>query len=91
MAKNQQLALNPVKISGNCGRLLCCLRYEDGLYQELFKAYPETGSKVTVNGKNGTLAFINIFIDKGMVRYDDGSQEWLSPDEISKGTPAHAA
>jgi cell fate regulator YaaT (PSP1 superfamily) len=90
MAKNQQLALNPTKISGNCGRLLCCLRFEDGLYQELFKAYPEIGSKITVNGKTGVLNFINIFLDKGMLRYEDGSQELLSPDEIKKGTTTHA-
>ncbi|MBN2189242.1 MAG: stage 0 sporulation protein [Chitinispirillaceae bacterium] len=90
MAKNQQLALNPTKISGNCGRLLCCLRYEDGIYQDIFKAYPETGSKITVNGKTGVLNFINIFIDKGLVRYDDGSQEWLTPDEIKKETATHA-
>ena len=90
MAKNQQLALNPTKISGNCGRLLCCLRYEDGLYQELFKTFPEIGSRITLNGKPGVLNFINIFIDKGLVRYDDGSQEWLPPDEIKKGTTTHA-
>ena len=90
MAKNQQLALNPAKISGNCGRLLCCLRYEDDLYQELFKAYPEIGSKITVNGKTGVLDFINIFSDKGLLRYEDGTQEWLSPEEIKKGTAAHA-
>jgi cell fate regulator YaaT (PSP1 superfamily) len=90
MAKNQQLALNPTKISGNCGRLLCCLRYEDGIYQELFKSYPEIGSKITVNGKTGVLNFINIFIDKGLIRFDDGSQEWLSPDEMKKETATHA-
>ena len=90
MAKNQQLALNPTKISGNCGRLLCCLRYEDDLYRELFKAYPEIGSKITVNGKTGVLDFINIFSDKGLLRFEDGTQEWLSPDEIKKGTAPHA-
>jgi cell fate regulator YaaT (PSP1 superfamily) len=91
MAKNQQIALNPTKISGNCGRLLCCLRYEDGLYQELFKAYPEIGSKVIVNGKTGVLHHIDIFTDRGLLRYEDGSQEWFSPDEIKKGTSAYAA
>jgi cell fate regulator YaaT (PSP1 superfamily) len=90
MAKNQQLALNPTKISGNCGRLLCCLRYEDGLYQEIFKEFPEIGSKVTVDGKAGVLNFINIFSDKAMVRYEDGSQEWLSAEEIRKGAATHA-
>jgi cell fate regulator YaaT (PSP1 superfamily) len=90
MAKNQQLALNPTKISGNCGRLLCCLRYEDDLYRELFKAFPEIGSKITVNGKTGVLDFINIFSDKGLLRFEDGTQEWLSADEIKKGTAPHA-
>jgi cell fate regulator YaaT (PSP1 superfamily) len=91
MAKNQQLALNPAKNSGNCGRLLCCLRYEDGLYQELFKAYPEIGSRITVNGKTGVLNSISIFMDKGQIRFEDGSHEWLSPDDLKKGTPVHAA
>jgi cell fate regulator YaaT (PSP1 superfamily) len=86
MAKNQQLALNPTKISGNCGRLLCCLRYEDDLYQEVFKAYPEIGSKVRIDSKGGTLDFINLFSDKGLIRYEDGTQEWLTPDEIKKGS-----
>ena len=91
MAKNQQLALNPQKISGNCGRLLCCLRYEDCLYLEIFKSFPELGTRITVNGKGGHLDFINIFSDKGLVRFDDGTQEWLSAEEIKKGTPVHAS
>ena len=90
MAKNQQLALNPTKISDNCGRLLCCLRYEDDLYQEIFKAYPEIGSRVKINKKPGVLDFINIYSDKGLVRYEDGTQEWCTPDEIKKGTTEHA-
>ncbi|MBN1131120.1 MAG: stage 0 sporulation protein [Chitinispirillaceae bacterium] len=90
MAKNQQLALNPTKISGNCGRLLCCLRYEDDLYQSIFKAFPEIGSRVKINGKNGMLDFINIFSDKGLIRYEDGTQEWLGADDITKGRHQHA-
>lgn len=90
MAKNQQLALNPTKISGNCGRLLCCLRYEDELYQELFKAFPEIGGKCKIDGKNGMLDFINIFTQKGLIRYEDGTQEWLTSDEIKKGFHVNA-
>ncbi len=91
MAKDQQLALNPVKISGNCGRLLCCLRYEDDLYLALFKNFPETGSTVSFGGKKGHLTFINIFTEKGLLRFEDGSQEWLTSEEIRKGTPDHVA
>lgn len=51
MAKNQNLSLNPVKISGNCGKLLCCINYENDLYVELRKYAPDTGDIVeTVDG-----------------------------------------
>ena len=46
MAKNQNLALNPSKVSGGCGRLLCCLTYEDKTYQQLRKELPAKGTKV---------------------------------------------
>lgn len=84
MAKNQQLALNPSKISGNCGRLLCCMRYEDDLYVDIFKSFPAIGSRIGYNQKTGTLNYINIFVNKGLVYYDDGSQEWLDPEEFKK-------
>lgn len=51
MAKNQNLSLNPLKISGNCGKLLCCINYEDELYKELRKHAPDLGDIVgTENG-----------------------------------------
>lgn len=43
MAKEQGLSLNPTKISGACGRLMCCLKYEQDTYEELLKGYTETG------------------------------------------------
>ena len=46
MAKNQNLSLNPVKISGNCGKLLCCINYENDLYVELRKDAPDVGDIV---------------------------------------------
>lgn len=48
MAKVQNLSLNPTKISGTCGRLMCCLKYESDIYQELRKGLPETGEKVFI-------------------------------------------
>ncbi len=53
MAKNQGLALNPTKINGVCGRLLCCLNYENELYTELKKDILEVGKKTFINGKEG--------------------------------------
>ena len=51
MAKNQNIALNPNKINGSCGRLLCCLAYEDEIYSECRKYIPQVGSTVKYKGK----------------------------------------
>lgn len=57
MAKNQNIALNPNKINGICGRLLCCLQYEDECYMECRKKMPKVGSSVeTKNGKGKVLS-----------------------------------
>ncbi len=62
MAKNQNLSLNPTKISGVCGRLMCCLKYEDDNYKILNKDLPRLGDKVKVleNGKIGEVIHVNI-------------------------------
>lgn len=91
MAKDQQLALNPSKISGNCGRLLCCLRFENDLYTEIFKDYPPLGCRITLNGKIGTLSYINIFNNQGLIHYDEGGMEWLPPEELKKGKIENAS
>lgn len=49
MAKEQNLSLNTIKISGNCGKLLCCLEYENETYRELRKNFPREGTLVKVN------------------------------------------
>ena len=77
MAKDQQLSLNPTKISGNCGRLLCCLRYEVDMYTEVLHKFPPIGSSVRVREKNGTLSFVNVFQEKGFVRFPDHTEEWI--------------
>jgi cell fate regulator YaaT (PSP1 superfamily) len=85
LAKDQQLSLNPSKISGNCGRLLCCLRYEEDNYQESFKDFPPTGSEVKIKDKPGVLCYINIFEKKGQVRFQDDTSEWFLPKELKEG------
>lgn len=60
MAKNQGIALNPTKINGSCGRLLCCLGYEDNVYAEYKKELPKIGEQVEVNGKIGRVYELNI-------------------------------
>jgi cell fate regulator YaaT (PSP1 superfamily) len=85
MAKDQQISLNPSKISGNCGRLLCCLRYEEEEYQAIFKEFPPIGSAVKIKEKEGVLTYINVFKNCGQVQYKDGTDEWLPPEELKKG------
>jgi cell fate regulator YaaT (PSP1 superfamily) len=89
MAKDQQISLNPSKISGNCGRLLCCLRYEEKLYADVFKEFPPINSTLVLAGKDGKdregiLTFINVFKNIGQVHFQDGPNEWLTTEELAK-------
>ncbi len=61
MAKNQYLSLNPTKINGICGRLLCCLKYEDDNYLEMKKDFPPIGTKMKVDGIEGKVISHNLF------------------------------
>ena len=60
MAKNQGLSLNPGKVSGLCGRLMCCLSYENDYYAEAYKKTPKTGSTVTTPEGKGTVVAVNM-------------------------------
>ena len=71
MAKNQGLALNPTKINGVCGRLLCCLNYENELYTELKKDILEVGKKTFINGKEGKVISSEPLLGKYKVLIDD--------------------
>ncbi len=85
LAKDQQLSLNPTKISGNCGRLLCCLKYEEEDYLKVLAHFPQLGSRLKHGGKMGTFFFVNVFEQKGNVRFEDGTFGWLTPEEITTG------
>ena len=71
MAKNQNLSLNPTKINGVCGRLLCCLNYEDETYKDCRKCLPEIGDKVKVDGKTGTVVSLDILSKSYVVDIPD--------------------
>lgn len=64
MAKNQGIALNPTKINGSCGRLLCCLGYEDETYTEYRKELPKIGELKSVNGKKGRVIELDVLNKK---------------------------
>lgn len=89
MAKNQQLALNPAKISGNCGRLLCCLRYEEDLYVKANKKLPKMGSRVKVEGRDGQIVGVNVFDVLAQVQFEDKTLEWHAPEHIERGKRPH--
>ena len=59
-AKNQMLAINIPKLSGHCGKLICCLKYEDDVYSEQRKNFPELGSKIWLDKVEYTVTSVNI-------------------------------
>lgn len=59
-AKNQMLSLNIPKLSGHCGKLICCLKYEDDAYTELKKDYPRIGTKLNYNDQQYRITSINV-------------------------------
>ena len=71
MAKNQNLSLNPNKINGSCSRLLCCLTYENDVYEEYRKSLPNLGDKVKYNEKNGKVVELNILKKSYTILTDD--------------------
>ena len=70
MAKEQGLSLNPVKISGTCGRLMCCLKYEQEAYQDLLKNTPKVGALVSTPEGKGVVTEQNLLTRKLTVRLD---------------------
>ena len=77
MAKTQNLSLNPTKISGTCGRLMCCLKYEQEAYEDLLRTSPKNESFVdTVDGR-GTVVDVNLLRQTVRVRMED------QPDQVN--------
>ena len=70
MAKTQNLSLNPTKISGTCGRLMCCLKYEQAAYEDLMKDAPRADSFVETPDGAGTIISVNTLRQKVRVRLD---------------------
>ena len=84
MAKEQNISLNPTKISGMCGRLMCCLTYEYETYMDLKKDFPKIGKKVTTPGGTGKVVRHNVIGSRVTVRLDGGSELEAKLAEISE-------
>ncbi len=76
MAKEQSLSLNPTKISGVCGRLMCCLKNEEEAYEDLNSRLPGIGEKVTTkDGLKGTVQSLQVLKQKVKVLVETGEDE----------------
>ena len=80
MAKTQGLSLNPGKISGLCGRLMCCLSYENDYYADVSKKMPKVGSEVSTLEGKGLVASVNMLKLLVKVKFDDKNGGWIYKD-----------
>ena len=84
MAKDQNLSLNSMKISGPCGRLLCCLAYEHAFYHEERRALPPEGCRILHQGVNWKVIEVNPVSSRLKVAGDDGRYLYLSGDRFER-------
>jgi len=85
MAKEQGLSLNPTKISGLCGRLMCCLTFEFDTYKELKRNLPKIGRTVLTRSGKGKVVRHNTLRDRLAVRLVDGPEIEIGPEDIVGG------
>ena len=76
MAKEQNMSLNPSKISGNCGRLMCCLKYEQEVYEEKINRLPKIGAIVKTEDGEGTVEGVETLKEKLRVKLKDDNGEY---------------
>jgi len=92
MAKEQQLSLNPNKISGICGRLMCCLTYEYSMYQEIRKSLPKVGKRLQAPEGEGKIVRYNVIRETVTLEMEDRREvEYSLADLGIGGTGAKAA
>ena len=85
MAKTQNLSLNPTKISGTCGRLMCCLKYEQDAYEDLLRTTPKAESFVDTPEGRGTVVDIDLLRQRVKVRMEESPETitWFSNSDIA--------
>ena len=84
MAKVQSLSLNPAKISGSCGRLMCCLRYEEEAYEDLVREVPKLGAFVETVDGYGVVNQVSLLRKSIKVRLDGESEESIHTYDVSE-------
>ena len=84
MAKEQGLSLNPTKISGVCGRLMCCLTFEDQTYRHYKKKMPKLGKTITVEDVKGKVVRQNVLRQSVTLRLDDRTEREIFLSQLKK-------
>lgn len=85
MAKEQNLSLNPTKISGVCGRLMCCLKNEEETYEELNRRLPNVGDTVTAeDGTKGEVQSVNVLRQRVRVVVEEGDTKEIKEYEVGE-------
>jgi cell fate regulator YaaT (PSP1 superfamily) len=83
-AKEQNLSLNPIKLSGSCGRLMCCLLYEREFYAEFAKQFPDAGSAIETTQGKRILKKIDVFEEQALLQLENGKEEKISLEELRR-------
>lgn len=88
LAKDQRLSLNPSQISGGCGRLLCCLRYEHDFYVTSRKRFPREGRTVRTDQGTETVLAVDIFRERVLLKTSDGTTRSIPLVELKRAVEA---
>ena len=84
MAKTQEVALNPSKINGVCGKLRCCLAYEHGQYKQILERMPEMDAKVVTPDGEGVVVYRDLLREQVQVKIDDDHTQTYDLEDIKK-------
>jgi cell fate regulator YaaT (PSP1 superfamily) len=82
MAKLQKSTLDPSKISGRCGRLKCCLRFEQEVYEEFLEQLPPPGSRILTSKGQGRVLSQEVLARKVLAEFEDGRRVVVALNEI---------
>ena len=90
MAKEQGLSLNPTKISGVCGRLMCCLTFENETYKSLKRRMPKLGKKITIKEGKGKVIRQNVLKENVTIRLEDNTEIKKTIQQLANSTTGSA-
>jgi cell fate regulator YaaT (PSP1 superfamily) len=84
MAKTQRLPLNPAEISGVCGKLLCCLAFEDEQYRDMSDGLPRVGARMTSAVGSGRVVDVNVLARRITIQWETGGRVEVDADELAE-------